>query len=75
MTDLRLDCLGMLCPQPVLELARRIRDVEIGDSVVVLADDPAAAPDIAAWCRMRGQEYVGERSDPAGRAYVVRRLR
>ena len=23
-------------------------------------DDPAARPDIAAWCRMRGHDYVGE---------------
>jgi TusA-related sulfurtransferase len=64
----------MLCPAPVLELARRIREVAVGAVVVVVADDPAAGPDIAAWCRMRGQEYVGERPEPVGAAYVVRRL-
>jgi tRNA 2-thiouridine synthesizing protein A len=53
-----LDCLGQRCPLPVITLAKRIRDVEIGDVVRVLADDPAAANDIAAWCRMKGQELV-----------------
>jgi len=37
----------------------------------VLADDPAAAVDIPAWCRMRGQEFVGR---PAPDAYDVRRV-
>lgn len=52
---LSLDCLGMRCPRPIIELARRIGDVQPGELVELLADDPAAAPDLAAWCRMRGQ--------------------
>jgi tRNA 2-thiouridine synthesizing protein A len=69
--SLRLDCTGQLCPLPVLELARRIGDVEVGDTVVVVSDDPAAASDIPAWCRMRGHEFVGA----ADTSYEVRRLR
>jgi tRNA 2-thiouridine synthesizing protein A len=53
-----LDCLGQRCPLPVIALARNIGRVEIGDVVRVLADDPAAANDIPAWCRMKGQEFV-----------------
>jgi tRNA 2-thiouridine synthesizing protein A len=67
---LRLDCTGQPCPLPVLELARRIGDVAIGEEVVVIADDPAAATDIPAWCRMRGHEFVSA----TDAAYVVRRL-
>jgi tRNA 2-thiouridine synthesizing protein A len=26
----------------------------------LLADDPAAAADVPAWCRMKAQEYLGE---------------
>ena len=58
MTTLRLDCRGQKCPQPIIELGRRISDVAVGDLVELLADDPAAGPDVAAWCRMRGQELV-----------------
>jgi tRNA 2-thiouridine synthesizing protein A len=68
--DLELDCRGMLCPLPVIELAKRYAEVPVGGLVAVLADDVAARTDIPAWCRMRGQEYVGE--DGTGR-YVVRR--
>jgi tRNA 2-thiouridine synthesizing protein A len=66
-----LDCRGKRCPLPVIELARSIGDVEIGAVVRVLADDPAAAVDIPAWCRMRGHEYVGSVDGPG---YEVRRL-
>jgi tRNA 2-thiouridine synthesizing protein A len=69
--ELELDCRGMLCPLPVIELGKRYAEVPVGGLVAVLADDVAARTDIPAWCRMRGQEYVGE--EPTGR-YVVRRL-
>jgi len=69
---LRLDCTGQLCPLPVLELARRIGDVAVGDTVVVVSDDPAAASDIPAWCRMRGHEFVSATGEGE---YEVRRLR
>ena len=69
-TALTLDCTGMRCPRPIIEIARQIGSVEVGRTVELLADDPAAAPDLAAWCRMRGQELV---SSDAPR-FVVRRL-
>jgi len=73
--DLELDCRGQICPQPVIELARRIGEVEVGRVVAVVADDSAARVDVAAWCRMRGQEYVGEQTAEDGTpAYLVRRL-
>ncbi len=55
-----LDCRGRPCPVPVIELARALPAVEVGDVVSVLSDDPAARLDIPAWCRMRGQTYLGE---------------
>lgn len=69
--DLELDCRGMLCPLPVIELAKRYAEVPVGGVVAVLADDVAARTDVPAWCRMRGQDFLGE--DPAQR-YLVRRV-
>ena len=54
-----LDCRGQRCPLPVIALARRMGEVPVGTTVRLLADDPAAAGDVAAWCRMRGQEFLG----------------
>jgi len=66
-----LDCLGQKCPLPVIALAKHIRNVGIGEKIRVRADDPAAANDIPAWCRMKEQEYLGS---PAAHAFDVRRL-
>lgn len=74
--ELTLDCRGLACPAPIIELARRHTEVAVGSLVAVAADDPAAAPDIAAWCRMRGHELVGqERGDDGVPVFMVRRLR
>jgi TusA-related sulfurtransferase len=67
--DVVLDCLGRPCPVPVIELARAVAAVEPGTVVEVLSDDPAARLDVPAWCRMRGQEYLGQ-SERSG--YLVR---
>jgi TusA-related sulfurtransferase len=72
---LELDCRGLVCPQPVIELARRIGEVEVGQVVAVMANDAAARVDVPAWCRMRSQEYVGEQAaDDGTPAYLVRRV-
>ena len=70
-----LDCRGLVCPAPIIELARHIGDVEPGDLLGVVATDPAARIDVAAWCRMTGHEYAGEEAaDDGTPRYVVRRV-
>lgn len=70
-----LDARGRRCPLPILDLARALPAVAVGETITVEADDPAARPDIAAWCRMRGHAYVGETAAADGTpAYTVRRL-
>jgi tRNA 2-thiouridine synthesizing protein A len=75
MSELELDCRGLACPRPVIELAKAFENLEVGDTVGLVADDPAAAVDVQAWCRMRGQEYAGSRIAPDGvPTYLVRKL-
>jgi len=74
--SLELDCRGLRCPLPVIRLANAITDVPVGGTVAVVADDPGTRPDVPAWCRMRGQEFVGEGAAEDGvPRYLVRRLR
>ena len=71
--SLTVDARDRRCPLPVIDLARAVADVPVGTVVAVVADDPAAAADVPAWCRMRGQEYLGERPADGGTAYLVRK--
>ncbi len=73
--DVELDCRDMRCPLPIIRLANNIGDIAVGQTMAVVATDPAARADVPAWCRMRAQEYVGEdvAADGVPR-FVVRRL-
>ncbi|WP_306209425.1 sulfurtransferase TusA family protein [Actinoplanes sp. RD1] len=66
-----VDSRGRRCPLPIIDLARALPEVEVGGLIRVLADDPAAANDIPAWCRLKHQEYAGS---PSPGVYEVRRL-
>lgn len=56
-----LNCLGMRCPLPIIETAKSIRNITAGESIKLLADDPATEIDLRAWARMTGNyvEVVG----------------
>ena len=71
-----VDCLGLACPLPVVRLAKAIAQVEAGQVVELLADDPGAKVDIPVWCRLKDQELLGREDDPSGGwRFRVRRAR
>jgi tRNA 2-thiouridine synthesizing protein A len=70
---LTIDALGKKCPIPIIMLAERIREVPIGQTIEVLADDPAAKSDLPAWCMLKSQEYLLTRDLASGWAFLVRR--
>jgi tRNA 2-thiouridine synthesizing protein A len=70
---LTLDALGKKCPIPIIMLADRIGEVRVGQTVEVLADDPAAKTDLPAWCALKSHEFVRAAALPAGWSFLVRR--
>ena len=70
---LTLDALGKKCPIPIIMLADRIREVPVGETIEVLADDPAAKTDLPAWCALKSQEFVRAADLPVGWSFLVRR--
>jgi tRNA 2-thiouridine synthesizing protein A len=70
---LTIDALGKKCPIPIIMLAERIREVAIGQTIAVLADDPAAKTDLPAWCMLKSQEFVQVDELPVGWSFLVRR--
>jgi tRNA 2-thiouridine synthesizing protein A len=57
-----INCLRLRCPQPIIDAGRAISKLSIGDSLILLADDPATWPDLCAWARMTGNEVSQESS-------------
>ncbi len=54
MTDKIIDARGMRCPWPVLRLARAMREANQGDQIIIVADDPIAPRELAAFAVERG---------------------
>lgn len=50
---------GVLCPVPIIRLARAAAELPAGSLIALLTDDPAAEHDVPAWCRLRGHQLVG----------------
>jgi tRNA 2-thiouridine synthesizing protein A len=70
---LTIDALGRKCPIPIIMLAERISQIDVGEIVAVLADDAAAKTDIPAWCRMKQQDFVRDLPLERGWAFHIRR--
>lgn len=54
MTVRELNCEGLNCPMPIVELTKAARQLEAGDRILVTATDLAFRPDLEAWARRMG---------------------
>ena len=59
-TDVAVDAVGLRCPLPIIRLATAARSAPPGTVITLTSTDPAAEPDVAAWCRMRGQTLLDQ---------------
>lgn len=54
----QLDARGLLCPLPVIRAQDKIRTLDPGDVLEVVATDPGVRHDIPAWCRVHGHRLL-----------------
>jgi tRNA 2-thiouridine synthesizing protein A len=59
-TDYVLDTVGKFCPVPIIEAARKIKEMKIGETLTVISDDQGIKSDMRNWCKMTGHEFIGE---------------
>ncbi|MBI9046512.1 MAG: sulfurtransferase TusA family protein [Anaerolineaceae bacterium] len=56
--DKFLDLQGLLCPIPVVKLAKAAKEIEVGQTIEAVATDPGVLADIPAWCKTTGNELL-----------------
>jgi tRNA 2-thiouridine synthesizing protein A len=49
-----INCLGMKCPLPIIELSKSMKNYPSEVSFLLKSDDVATLPDLKAWSRMTG---------------------
>ena len=59
LTKVKLDCCGMQCPGPIMEVFKSVKSMQDGELLEVTASDPGFARDIVSWCERTGNTLVG----------------
>lgn len=73
--DQVLDCSGLLCPMPVVKATKAIRQMDIGQVLKMIATDPGAPPDMAAWSRQTGNEILEQTMEGNKFVFYIKRVK
>ena len=70
-----LDCLGLFCPEPVFQTRIEIDKLQIGETLEIIADDPAAEEDIKRLTKVLGQELVDFQKEDGKLRFLIKRVK
>jgi tRNA 2-thiouridine synthesizing protein A len=73
MSTQTLDCTGLNCPLPILRLTKAVKALAPGGQVEMIATDPGAQKDVAAWATQTGNQLVESREQGGKYHFVVRK--
>jgi tRNA 2-thiouridine synthesizing protein A len=71
--DATLDASGLNCPEPVMMLHNKVRDLAGGSLLKVIATDPSTQRDIPKFCMFLGHELVQQEEDGGKYLYWIRK--
>ncbi|QEN06907.1 sulfurtransferase TusA family protein [Oceanispirochaeta crateris] len=63
MAEYELDCLGEACPLPLVKAEKKLKEMEVGDVVIVLIDHSCAMKNVPEWARKEGHNVEIEEVD------------
>jgi tRNA 2-thiouridine synthesizing protein A len=70
--DKTLDCKGLACPMPILKTRKALDQMESGQILEILGDDPATENDLPAFARNVGHEYLGSKDEEGFTRYYLK---
>ncbi len=69
--DVTLDARGLMCPMPIVQLAKKVKELNSGQVLELLADDIGSKDDVPAWANRTGHQLLGvEEADKVFRFYI-----
>jgi len=73
--DRKLDCIGLYCPEPVFKTRLELDELKPGETLEVLADDPAAESDIRSLVKNLEQELVSVSKEGNTVRVLIRKIK
>lgn len=68
-----MDACGLFCPEPVMMLHNRVRELQAGQVLEVLATDPSTQRDIPKFCTFLGHELLAQNVVDEQYRYLIRK--
>jgi tRNA 2-thiouridine synthesizing protein A len=60
MANFFLDACGLYCPEPVMLLHKKVREMQTEDLLYVRATDPSTQRDIPKFCQFLGHQLIAQ---------------
>ncbi|MCS6211364.1 sulfurtransferase TusA [Shewanella baltica] len=69
----RLDALGLRCPEPVMMVRKTVRQMAAGETLLIIADDPATTRDIPSFCEFMDHTLIASETTQTPYQYLIKK--
>ena len=70
--DATLDARGLMCPMPIVQLAKKVKEMSSGQVLELLADDVGSKDDVPAWTSRTGNELLSTEEEGGVFRFYIR---
>jgi len=74
-TEKKLDATGLFCPEPVFRTKIEVERMQVGEIIIVSADDAAAEDDISRWVTRSGHELLDMSKDGETITFKIKKVK
>ena len=71
--DYAIDAEGLVCPEPLMIVRNKVREMASGETVSIVATDPSTVRDFTQFCRFMGHDLADSRRDGERYRFVIRK--
>ncbi|WP_372870799.1 sulfurtransferase TusA [Shewanella sp.] len=68
-----LDALGLRCPEPVMMVRKTVRHMADGETLLIIADDPATTRDIPSFCEFMDHTLIACDTSATPYRYLIKK--
>jgi len=69
-----LDAKGLMCPMPIVKLAKKMKEMKVGEVLELIADDVGSKEDVPAWCKRTGNQLVSQKEEGGAFYFYIKKV-
>ena len=71
--DYAIDATGLVCPEPLMIVRNKVREMACGETVSIVATDPSTVRDFTNFCRFMRHELAESSRDGERYRFLIRK--